>query len=90
MIRKIWVIIVASIFLSSVTLVAAKEVSLSQVEESCRKWAEEDGISKVDIKDFMLECMKEIQNPSKHNKEITNQNDINFYDTSSQPLNAGE
>jgi hypothetical protein len=90
MIKKIGMIVMSSILISSATLVTAQEKGMSDAEQFCQNWAEEDGIGKSDIRDFMLACMNDGQYLSEQNDELLTQKDTNLYNTNTQPIYNGE
>ena len=68
MIKKIGLFVFVSLFFSSVAMTATEGENDAADEQSCKNWAEEDGISQDLMADYIKRCIAEM-------KESNDQND---------------
>jgi hypothetical protein len=73
MIKKLGFIILICLFISPVSIAISKDSSeLLSPRQSCQNWAEEDGISKNEMNDFIKNCIEELQKmDEEENAEIS-------------------
>ena len=90
MIKKVGTLLLVGLFLSSATMAGQDKKVLSEAEQSCRNWAEEDGISKSAMQGFMLDCLRQMQNLTGQQEEGFSQTSLNETVVENQPLRAGD
>lgn len=90
MIKRVGLLVLASLFLSSPLIAAPDKMSLSQAEQSCRQWAEEDGISRSGMEDFMFRCLEQVQKFAAQDSEEVLQTSSAEAENDYYPAKTGE
>ncbi len=67
--KKIGLFLFAILLISTTAMAGQEENIMSDAENRCRIWAEEDGISPNNIEDFVLRCGAEEKQISDHQFE---------------------
>jgi hypothetical protein len=55
--KNIWLLVFASLLFSSTAIASNIDNNTFAFEQSCTRWAKEDGISKEDLADFLADCI---------------------------------
>ncbi|MBF0381607.1 MAG: hypothetical protein HQL69_11350 [Magnetococcales bacterium] len=76
--KKTYFMMVISMFLTTNLYAEPSLKLMSKAEVDCRTWAEEDGISPSDMKEFIISCLKETKG------EIGNKTDSQIIQTNSE------
>ncbi len=78
MTKKVVLFVVATMFISASSLAEQDVKVLSHAEQSCMAWAEEDGIAREEMMNYMLKCLIQIKNIDNQNEEESLQTSINI------------
>ncbi|MBF0359317.1 MAG: hypothetical protein HQL70_12000 [Magnetococcales bacterium] len=70
MVKKIGILVFTSMFFSSVAIAAPEVMADTSDEQSCKSWAEEDGISKDLMAEYIKRCIAEMKEGNDENDSI--------------------
>ncbi len=71
MIKKICLLTFVGLFISSTAMAFPDDdTSALSLKESCQAWAKEDGIEEEDMKDFLEQCMADVQGTESQSEEL--------------------
>ena len=73
--RKAVLVAVASMLVTPVSFIHAEEANLSSYEQTCREWAQEDGVQADELKAYVKKCVADMARNDSDSDYVTNQDE---------------
>ncbi len=70
--RKLIITLAAVSFITGTTAAFASKQD-QELEAKCRKWAEEDGVPKAELAEYLKQCVEDLKSPAPEGENVKGQ-----------------